>query len=309
MKSHKRLSELLIETGAYKDLDSPVILTSGELGIYYINTEKLCQDNGEFEKYGDDSRAMIQHAVKMTKEHPAFKEAIDIITDNINTQTSGKGAFLISGGQRRDWLFSGPVAAKLGVPHVSLYKQIKRQQDKTELVYPQIDSVGGFNSLNGWQIIHIADLLTEASSCYRKEDAIDMGWIPMIRNQQGTISKLVSIVTRLQGGEERLNEIGVEPFSFVAIDQDFIKEHSKYSFRNIAYMANPKLWSEGYLEANGALALIKTFDPAGGKIDRAKKFLDRYGDFLAKTNKWNELDTEVNKKYNIHLGQITGDVD
>lgn len=305
MESHPRISKLLVETGAYKDLDSPVILTSGELGIYYINTEKLAQDGGEFEKYGDDSHVMIQHAVKMTREHPTFREVIDILTEktlSLVNRLYEKGKELaISGGQRRDWLFSGPVAAQLDLPHVSVYKD-----GKIEVIHACGDnSLSLENTLD----IHISDLLTEASSCYRLEDGEEKGWIPELRKRGATVKDLIAVVTRQQGGEQKLESIGVAAHPFVAIDQDFIKEHSKYSLRNIAYMANPRLWSEGYLKANGALALIKTFDPAGGKIDRAKKFLDRYGDFLAETDKWNELDTEVNKKYNIHLGQITGDVD
>ncbi len=70
MESNKRISELLVETGAYTDLDKPVILTSGELGIYYVNTEKLCQDSGKFKEHGDNSQAMIQHALEMIEEGP-----------------------------------------------------------------------------------------------------------------------------------------------------------------------------------------------------------------------------------------------
>ncbi len=53
MESHPRISELLVETGAYSDLSDPVILTSGQLGIYYINTEKLVQDDGEWKEFGE----------------------------------------------------------------------------------------------------------------------------------------------------------------------------------------------------------------------------------------------------------------
>ena len=72
MTSHPRLSQLLVETKAFRDLEKPVILASGDLGIYYINTEKLVQDGGEFEKYGESSLAMIMHAIRMTEIHPTF---------------------------------------------------------------------------------------------------------------------------------------------------------------------------------------------------------------------------------------------
>ena len=86
--------------------------------IYYVNAEKLCQDGGKFKEYGEDSGAMIQHAVKMMEEHPTFEEVIDILVEKVK-EVKGD---TISGGQRRDWIFSGPVAAKLDMPHISLYK-------------------------------------------------------------------------------------------------------------------------------------------------------------------------------------------
>lgn len=307
MESHPRISELLVKTEAYKDLDEPVILTSGELGIYYINTEKLVQDGGEWKKYGEDSRAMIEHAIKMMCEHPTFGEVIDILVEKAVTLLKEKkpsdkfNKYTISGGQRRDWLFSGPVAAQLNLTHVSVYKD-----GKIEVIPPCGDSNPSLeNTLN----LHISDLLTEASSCYRKEDGEEKGWIPWVRKEGAEIRNLLAVVTRLQGGEERLKEIGVTVHPFVAIDENFLKQHSKYPERVLAYIQNPRQWSENYLRENGALALTETFNPDGGKLDRAKKFLGRYGNVLVKTDKWDGLDSEVNKRYNVHLEQISGNVD
>src|SRR4030042_6351030 len=105
MESNKRIAELLVETGAFKSLDKPVILTSGELGIYYINTEKLCQDGGEFERYGDDAGAMVMHAFNMMRAHPTFKEVIEIIASKVSFLLEKENLdhpLGISGGQRRE---------------------------------------------------------------------------------------------------------------------------------------------------------------------------------------------------------------
>ena len=127
MKHEEYISQLLKETGGFKDLDVPVILTSGELGIYYINTEKIVQDEGEFKKFGDNSEAMINHAIAMTEKNPFFNQVISILSKKVMEITDGSGIpegrnLAISGGQRRDWLFSGPTASVLSIPHVSLYK-------------------------------------------------------------------------------------------------------------------------------------------------------------------------------------------
>jgi len=306
MESHPRISELLVETGAFTDLDEPVILTSGELGIYYVNTEKLLQDGGEWKNYGENSRTMIDHAIRMTKEHPTFGEVIDILAEKakIIIDSSKKAdSYTISGGQRRDWIFSGPVAKKLNLSHISIYKDGKIQ------VLP-FNTGRGESPISGNTLdLHIADLLTEASSCYTQENGEEKGWVPCLRKEGIKINDLMTVVTRLQGGEERLAGIKVTTHPFVATDKDFLRQHSKNPDKALAYNQNPTTWSRDYLQHNGALALIKTFDPEAGKLDRARKFLDRYGDVLAKANKWEELDREVSKKYRMHLSDILGGTD
>lgn len=312
----KKMSELLVETKAYQDLDRPVILTSGELGIYYINAEKLCQDGGKFNEYGESSSDMVEHAVIMTEEKPAFKKAIDILCEEVNSILPSDGSkFAISGGQRRDWLFSGPVAVQLGLDHVSLYKQVEGQNNKIELLHPDptptpreviatviaSDTISKYGLISNLNAIHIADLLTEGSSVY---SANQKGWVPMLRSQGGNVKNLMTVVTRLQGGEERLKEQGVDVHSFVAIDENFLRTYSANPERAVEYFKSPKAWSENYLMQNGALALIGNFDPAGKNIERAKKFIARYSSTLNESGKMQELETEVQTKYNKSLNEI-----
>ncbi|MDP2926016.1 MAG: hypothetical protein Q8N99_06600 [Nanoarchaeota archaeon] len=301
MQSHPRISQLLVETVAYRDLDKPVILTSGELGIYYINTEKLVQDNGEFEKFGDDSGTMIKHAIKMMREHPTFWEVIDILTEDAKRLIPDLD-YGISGGQRRDWLFSGPIAYRLQVPHVSLYKD-----GRIEIVAPGGETYS-IETLEGrrFRALQFVDLLTEASSCYRLEEGKPAGWVPMLRTNNFTIKNLVAVVTRLQGGEERLREQGINVESKVAIDKDFLQAHSRQPEIAVPYNENPQEWSKNYLMQNGALELLDTFNPTAGKLDRARKFLTRYKVVLEKTDKLGELDSAVKMKYGQHLNELFG---
>lgn len=305
MINRPRISELLIETQAFKDLEKPVILTSGELGIYYINTEKLCQDSGEFEKYGNNSREMIQHAIKMMVEHPTFEEVINILIENVKELIKQDKKYVISGGQRRDWLFSGPVAHKLGLRHVSLYKDGQIELiDKGEICsFLELKREGREKETK--TSIHISDLLTEGSSAYRVENGEEKGWIPMLRKENIVIEDLIAIVTRKQGGEERLKKQNVNVKSFVAIDEDFVSRYSKNPSRALSYIKNPKEWSENYLRENGALVLIENFNPSTGKLDRAKKFLERYGKILNKSRKLEELEKTVQEKYRKSLSELT----
>ncbi len=310
MESNKRISEILVETKSFTDLDEPVILASGKLGIYYVNTEKLCQDGGEFKKYGDSSSNMVEHAVRMMKEHPTFEEVIDILVEKTKEIFGDrKEKIAVSGGQRRDWLFSGPVAAKLGLPHISLYKEGHKEKLR-------IDSDGKLKSadydpayMDGFYVVHIVDLITAASSCYRVEEGQEKGWIPMLREKKlstnlMTIDNLLAVVTRLQKGEENLAEQGVTVHPFVAIDEDFLRQHSTDPERALIYQADPRKWAENYLREHGTLALLPTFDPNGGKLDKAKAFLEEYKLVLDSTGRIHELDKAVHAEYGKHLKEL-----
>ena len=308
MESNQRVSELLVKTGAFTDLDTPVILASGVMGIYYVNTEKLLQDNNKWKEFGNDSHAMIQHAINITNKNPEFGEVIDILSEKVNSLFPKTGSCAISGGQRRDWIFSGPVAAKLNMDHISIYKD-----GKIEILPPNDPGYQPNNSqnkiitdLSGRTIIHIPDMLTAASSCYRLDkDNQEKGWIPEIRKREGITKNLVSVVSRLQGGEGNLAKIEVNAESLVAIGPNFLQEHSTNPKRAIEYKENPEQWTKNYLIENGALALIDTFNPNGGKIKRAKIFLEDYGTVLTQVGKARELNDAVKGKYNVSLTEIS----
>ena len=64
MMKEKIISNILVKSGAYKDLESPVILASGELGIYFVNTQFVLGDRDvdkRVDEFGDDSAALDGH--------------------------------------------------------------------------------------------------------------------------------------------------------------------------------------------------------------------------------------------------------
>ncbi len=127
----------------------------------------------------------------------------------------------------------------------------------------------------------------------------------MIRGLRGSINDLIAVVTRKQGGEENLQQIGVNVKAYVAIDQDFLTQHSKQPQIAVPYNQNPRQWSEEYLTQEGALALVDTFNPKAGKLDRTKKFLARYQGILEQAGKLKELDLAVKTKFGITLESLT----
>ncbi len=304
MESNQFISNLLVETKAYRDLSQPVILVNGViLGTYFVNAEKPCQDGGKFKKYGNDSLGMVKHEIKMTKEHPSFNEEIEIISEKVDELFDGieKERRVVSGGQRRDWIFSGPVANKLDVPHVSLYKQKQGEEDKIEVI--RNGSIDPSYSLKGKYAVHVVDLITKGSNIYRIENWQEMGWISMLRKKGATINDLVAVVTRCQGGEKMLADLPepVNVHSFVAIDEDFVKKYSNNPERVLEYMKDSMEWTKNYLKDNGALAIVDAFDPNGSKQNRAEKFIKKHCQLLYDAGKLDEFEDAIQEKYGISV--------
>jgi hypothetical protein len=294
-----QVSGILEKSEGYRDLKDPVILTGGDLGIYFINTEKTVGDDGEWKQYGDNPQAMIQHAIKMMDQNPDFGKIIDALVNKVMPIGESRGAgFNISGGQRRDWLFSGPVSARLGYPHIALFKD-----GRALLLSPDAQKVLDFGKYNTGKLIatHVSDLVTRGSSAYDPRNEPPTGWIPMLRERAIEVEYLTGVVDRLQGGRETLKQAGVNLFTLVDINEEFMDEHSKQPEIAKAYLRDPRAWSENYIREKGIEALVGTFNPDGAKLDRAKKFLAHYEDVLKESGRWQELDKAVQKEFGCGL--------
>lgn len=297
------VEKVLVEVGGYRDLEEPVILTSGEIGIYYINTEKLVQDNNGWQNYADDSFGMIKHSVKMMEMHRSFEQVVERLAEEIEKLFPAdipKERRFISGGQRRDWVFSGPVARVLGLAHVSLHKDGSAYlidaafKDIKALSYQSQPLKGGY-------VVHIADLLTKASSAYNLATNPPSGWIVYLKKLGAQIEDLVAVVTRLQGGEESMQAIGIRTKSFVQIDNQFIERNSRDSQRALEYMRNPRAWSEKFLKNCDITKFTEYFNPLGSKLDRAQKFLALFRDVLKESGQLDKLKAAVKKQYEAEI--------
>jgi len=153
----------------------------------------------------------------------------------------------ISGGERRDWFFSLIAADILGKPHITIYKDLSAVITEKGETFPA-------RSINGAQVLHIADLITEASSYER-------AWLPAIKNIGGQLTNSVVIVDRLQGGAQLLERNHVCSFAMVKIDRAFFDSALKM-----------ELISKGQYE----MLLNYTEDPR----ESMKTFLREHPEFL-----------------------------
>jgi orotate phosphoribosyltransferase len=185
--------------------------TSGTVGPYYINTEylyggpkqakQLLSFIDEHKKDADFPQGLQERVEKQYAENVAYRQVVDELV--VLTRESGAHFNSVSGGERRDWFFSLAVAERLGKPALLIYKDgrtVALDGQKLRPVNP-----------NDMDVLHVADLVTEASSYVRD-------WIPAVAAGGGRIAYAANVIDRGQGGLETLKERGVAAGALMRID-------------------------------------------------------------------------------------------
>lgn len=199
----------------------PFWYTSGKLGPFYINTQFL---------YGSEAAAnsllkTIEEACAGEKlafydkvwadisaqldSCPIYAQLIDLLTE----AAAKLDVDFVSGGERRDFFFSMPVARKLGLGHLSIFKDLS-------CVYTDKDGVSmdaAQAGLAGKKSMHIADLITVASSYIR-------AWIPAVESLGARIAYSLAVVDRNQGGSDILAKAGCPLTTLVTIKPELFEQ-------------------------------------------------------------------------------------
>ncbi|MDD5602847.1 MAG: orotate phosphoribosyltransferase [Eubacteriales bacterium] len=225
--TQEQLIQWLFETGAVKVCDEgrPFWYTSGTIGPYYINTHYLYGgeekagylldviDNALRMKREDITDILLKEELKNMRESAVYSKLAEMLALKASEIIpGGEGAAAISGGERRDWFFSVITAHILDIPHISIFK------DGTPVVYYHGKTVQAKAAgIDTMRILHIADLVTEASSYIKT-------WLPSIAKHGGSIKRTLVVVDRLQGGREALECEDVELFSMVRINREFFRK-------------------------------------------------------------------------------------
>lgn len=147
--------------------------TSGEIGNYFVQSIAI---EKEGEAYAQAIRDMVQY----------FRLAIP--TNSIDA---------IAGGETRDWDFSNPIASRVELPHMKLYK------NKGPL---------GFTDVDGKVILPIADLNNEGSSFAKY-------WYPQITEAGGIVKDVMFFFDRMEGGHKVIENMGVNRHSLINLDE------------------------------------------------------------------------------------------
>ncbi len=219
------LVSYLFETNALRICpdNKPFWYTSGKIGPYYINTHFLYgseQDAVELLEFIDfekqDKENLPKKVFEKTFEHyqtnEIYKNVIDEMLKFIKENIDVNEIDYISGGERRDWFFSNIVANKLSKPHITIYKDLSMVITDSEF-----GEVISKEDVKGAKVLHIADLITEASSYLR-------AWIPAIKSLGAEIKWSTVVVDRMQGGKEKLEKENIKSLSMINIDESLFEK-------------------------------------------------------------------------------------
>ena len=206
MNTDERIVRALFDTKALRisSPDQPFFYTSGTIGPYYINTHFLYGSEAEAQELLTKIEAAVRQPEKLTalllpllmkqyEENSTYR----LVIDALSSKAAELPHDIISGGERRDFIFSLPVAQLSGNPHLSILKSgevwFGRRTDDIEYEPEK-------GELAGQQVLHISDLVTAASSYTRT-------WIPAVTGTGATMPHTLTVVDRDQGGKRALASV------------------------------------------------------------------------------------------------------
>ena len=235
--------------------NQPFWYTSGRLGPFFINTHFLLEN----EAAAGEVLKRIEKAIadsKLTAPEEIFDMMLayynkggtfKMVSDKLAEEASKLDFDFISGGERRDYFFSMMPAYLLGKPHLTIYKDMTSVYSES-LEGPAVDTKD--IDLKGKKALHIADLITEASSYER-------AWIPVIRGLGSEITDTVAVVDRHQNGRAVLKGLGVELHALTGINEALFDEAKANGVINDAqkdmimhFLENPADYMTAFLRAN-----------------------------------------------------------
>ena len=210
----------LFETNAIKfcEENKPFWYTSGKIGPYFINTHFVYGNEDDaksllsfIDEQLSDKMALpknvFEKVLNQYQTNEIYKNVIDTMIDSIKSNIDIDEIDYVSGGERRDWFFSNIVSHLLNKPHISIYKDLSAVVSDCNF-----ETTSKLDNINNKKVLHIADLVTVASSYIR-------AWIPAIENLGGKMCWSCVVVDRMQGGTEKIKEKGILPLSLVQVDK------------------------------------------------------------------------------------------
>jgi len=244
------LMELIYETKAvsiWSRTTGPVYWYAASVpGPFYVNTELLigpATAHDLLEKITslilgtprskERAQQLDEHLLTTYKKSLPYQKIIKILAAQSHKDFPVQSFDVISGGERRDWLFSIPLAHELNIPHLYLFKN--NQFYCTQSLLPQTKA------------LHVADLINNAASYFDS-------WFPILAKAHIDCIGTLCVNTRGTVGLNRLHDYGQKVSALNKIDASFFQSSqqknliSQETVDEIAvYFESPTRWAEQYL--------------------------------------------------------------
>jgi hypothetical protein len=185
-------------------------------GPFYANTElmlganlaanllaritSILAETTDTKRRAEELNALILEAFEKDRN---YQEIITSLVTKTKAEFQDNDYTIVSGGERRDWLFSIPFAAVCGVKHAFLFKD-KSVYCKTGL---------GKNE----KALHVADLINNAESYF---DA----WLPALEETNIDCIGTSCIISRNVNGLNRLAAAGKKVVPLIRVDVNFFEQ-------------------------------------------------------------------------------------
>lgn len=221
-----KLVSFLFQTNAFKvcPANEPFWLTSGLISPYFVNTHFLYGNESdsvallnfitnslETEEKTDLPGMIFERVLNQYEHNEVFKTTIDALRNLVEQNIDVSVIDYVSGGERRDWYFSMMIAYLLGLPHITLFK------DQSAVVSTcDFEESTEVTKLENKRVLHVADLLTKASSYVNY-------WSPAIQKLGSDIYWSAVVVDRLEGGDEALKDLKIESLSLVKLNNSLFE--------------------------------------------------------------------------------------
>lgn len=259
-------------------------------GPFYVNTElvigrelsqkllvEITNIVATYKDPGLRAAKLNELIVPAWQNNESYQQVIQAMVDKA-AQEFEKGAYTaISGGERRDWLFSIPFAAVTGLPHLYLFK----------------DGTSTPALAENTMVLHVADLINNAASYF------DL-WLPILQRNKYHCAGTICVNTRGENGLNRLKAAHVKTVALNAINLEFFAKSLSNGLitQNVhdevaKYLDNQTEWARTYLMGNPDLFSVDTIEPKS--FPRMQSFFENDPWQLKKQNEefFNQMNARI----------------
>jgi len=223
--------------------DRPFWRSTGRLAAIRIRTQRILENEDAaasataLADTASDSPMLITRTLgtlcgQMMDRSTSYRMIIDRSVDFLMSEPACQKANIVAGSPHNGWLFSIPIAQRLGLPHAMVF------DDKKIVLYHENRS-SELEDAPGRKFLMVGDIIGGGNTYNRV-------WLPAINEAGSSTAAVYNIIDRRQGGSDRLVTLGIPPFSLCETDAAFFREAFEYNLIDqeqldfaLAYIADP----------------------------------------------------------------------